>query len=596
MVSQIERERSSGGKKRRLPADIWVFLVGYGVLLPLFLAPLFVPQLLPGRDWPRHLSLLSLLGRPDAAGLPLGAIYESDLRLAPHTLVYHALLFLSQLLSPVNAHRVVLALYVAALPLSLARLLSACARSRLPALLAFPLAYNLSFHLGALSFVCGVPLLLLLLAQAADNTNDEHDAEEDMRPALLRDAALNVLAALLFLCHLELYLLGLLLCAIFILWSEAPMVYRIRAGLCFLPSLVMAGWWQAAEYALHAAGDAGARGGVGGLRGLADAVLRQRQHELAQGGVGLLSDLSARMESLPQLAMLGFADNLHELAAVLCVGALLLYMLGGALSIFIRRGERAMARLGGAGIACLLLVLSLYLLLPERLPQLGASLVYGRYAALLGLLLPLLVPSWLLRMPRWALLLWLIPAVSVGGWYGMELSRHYYKYDAELADFASVLRRTPAGGKAVGLVYAPHSRVLAVPGALLALPTYYGLGAGSLVALTPCELPYMPCRPRDASALPPAPALATPERFNLDQGVPYFDYFFTHAAPSPGRLFGKYAAQVEPLAQAGLWVVYRKKAAIPEPPPSGPNLDAADLTRRSSGGTARPPRVRRHSR
>ena len=63
------------------------------------------------------------------------------------------------------AHKAIVAAYVAALPLAAASLLAACRRSRVPALLAFPLAYNLALHYGFISFALSLPLLLVLLAQ-----------------------------------------------------------------------------------------------------------------------------------------------------------------------------------------------------------------------------------------------------------------------------------------------------------------------------------------------------------------------------------------------------------------------------------------------
>ena len=63
------------------------------------------------------------------------------------------------------AHKIVVGLYVAALPLAIGSLLAACGRSRIPALLGFPLAYNLTLHYGFLSFATSLPVLFVLLAQ-----------------------------------------------------------------------------------------------------------------------------------------------------------------------------------------------------------------------------------------------------------------------------------------------------------------------------------------------------------------------------------------------------------------------------------------------
>ena len=83
-----------------------------------------------------------------------------------------------------------------------ANLLSACGRSVIPALLAFPLAYNLSLHYGFISFALSLPALLLLLAAFARYLTD-------LQAGWRRLVVLAALAVVLFLCHLQNFLFGL---------------------------------------------------------------------------------------------------------------------------------------------------------------------------------------------------------------------------------------------------------------------------------------------------------------------------------------------------------------------------------------------------
>src|SRR5262249_22985770 len=135
-------------------------------LLPLYLLPLFLTRFLPGLDLPFHLAIADSLGKSQTA-------YESHLQLSPYVLHYLALRLLSYAMPILLAHKLVVAAYIAALPWSLARLLDACGRSRVPALLAFPLAYNMPLHYGFFSFSLSVPLLLLLLAATVRSLDEE---------------------------------------------------------------------------------------------------------------------------------------------------------------------------------------------------------------------------------------------------------------------------------------------------------------------------------------------------------------------------------------------------------------------------------------
>ena len=135
----------------RIP-DGWCFGVAYVLLLPFFLAPLFATRLLPGLDLPFHLAaadMLSKVGHPDS---PYAPFYGGGLRIAPYAAHFLALAAFGKAMNLLAAHKLILVLYVGGLPLAMASLLAACKRSRIPALLAFPLAYNLSLHYGFVSF------------------------------------------------------------------------------------------------------------------------------------------------------------------------------------------------------------------------------------------------------------------------------------------------------------------------------------------------------------------------------------------------------------------------------------------------------------
>src|SRR5687767_10609583 len=149
---------------RKTDPDAQAFGFGYLVLLPLFLAPLLVTRFLPGLDLPFHLAMADMLGKNGSPTDPYRELYQGRLGLEPYAVHYMLLRLLGGAASLMTAHKIIVGVYVAALPLSLAALLGAARRSRLPALLAFPLAYNLTLHYGFISFALSLPMLLVLLA------------------------------------------------------------------------------------------------------------------------------------------------------------------------------------------------------------------------------------------------------------------------------------------------------------------------------------------------------------------------------------------------------------------------------------------------
>src|SRR5207244_3152361 len=106
--------------------------------------------------------MLSKSARPDS---PYAPFYRGTPALAPYAAHYLAVWGLSKLMPILAAHKIIIALYVAGLPAAASSLLGACGRSRVPALLAFPLAYNLTLHYGFISFALSMPMVLVLLAQ-----------------------------------------------------------------------------------------------------------------------------------------------------------------------------------------------------------------------------------------------------------------------------------------------------------------------------------------------------------------------------------------------------------------------------------------------
>ena len=545
-------------------SDAWCFWVCYALLLPFFLAPLFATRLLPGLDLPFHLAaadLLAKVGRPDS---PYAPYYEGGLRIAPYAAHFVALIAFGKVMSLLAAHKLIIVLYVAGLPLAMASLLAACRRSRIPALLAFPLAYNLTLHYGFVSFALSLPMVLWLMAEMTKLAHSDRG-----RTFFKRWLATAAVAILLFLCHLQNFLYGVCAALAFAVLAVAPIRRRLLAAAALVPALAGVAYWHFQSLP------------VGGAPNLAPALAWRilKRHRLDDLGRGrLLDDLWGRILAIPSHAMRAFVDGVNIPA---CKG-LFLIMVGYVLiGLAAWPGESRWAeppflrrrRMRLAGLVAFLGALTAYLALPHHLQEMELMTFFPRFSVLVLLMFLLLVPAGLLRFRGTFALLLPLPALVFGVLYSRQLYLHYRAYGAEVAGFVAVAEKTPPGGKALGLVFDRKSQVMQVESALLGVPSFYPAlrpAPGSMVPPAYCGLRHMPCR------LKVGPEFATnvwaPASFAPAKMLPTFDTFFVRSLPHGFDLFRGYHGMVELVAQSGAWAAYRRKPGpiVPDPLPPAP--------------------------
>jgi hypothetical protein len=548
------------GKPRRwwaqLEPDTRVFAGCYLLLVPFYLWPLVVTRLLPGLDLPFHLSMvdmLSKIGRPDS---PYRPFYEGTPVLAPYATHYLALwiLTLGHVLALTTAHKIIIAAYVAGLPLAAAALLGVCGRSRIPALLAFPLAYNLTLHYGFVSSALSLPVVLVLLAALARLlTTDE--ARLGWRWAATAGAAL-----LLFLSHLQNFLYGLCAAAAFILFCRAPWRRRLLGAAAFMPALGALVWWQThadffgdsqeerktASYAWSA---------------LRAARLGDKGHR------PVMVDVMDRLYDLPNHALRSFYDGADVRAARTLLVLVLLYFclgLAGNSAGAQETTSQPPSRRPRLTLACWVAfagALFAYLALPHHLQSFELMTFFPRFAPLaVAMMLPL-IPAGLTRWNGELRRLLPLPAVLFAVLYGRELVRHYRLWGNETADFVAVLDRAEPGHRALGLVFDRQSRVMRIESTFLGLPEYYVAAHPAPQSMTPlwyCGMRHIPCRRNPELAQLPDPGPWEPYRLKPDLAVPFFDYFFVRSPP-PGPLFGRYQDIMEVVAHQGTWWLWRRK-------------------------------------
>jgi hypothetical protein len=119
---------------------------------------------------------------------------------------------------------------------------------------------------------------------------------------------------------------------------------------------------------------------------------------------------------------------------------------------------RPRLRMWPAILVAFVAALAAYLILPHHLSELELMTFFPRFAVLVVLMAIALVPAGLGRVRGWLRLLVPLPAVILCAIYGYQLIVHYRLFGKETADFVEVMRKTPPGGKAMGVVFSRGSR------------------------------------------------------------------------------------------------------------------------------------------
>lgn len=547
------RARAQAAETPGVPGtdDRRAFAIGFALLFPLYLLPLFVTRLVPGLDLPFHLAMVDMLTKAGDPGSPYAAFYEGSLRVSPylgHLGIVGALVKLG--VPGLFAHKLLLGAYVGAMPLSLARLLASCGRSRVLALLAFPLAYNLTVLYGFISFALSVPLVLFTVSFATEllaRPQPEDDAPRGWRRAA---AGLLVSSVALFLCHLQNYLFGIAAVAGGAVLSRTGWRQRLRTLACLLPSLGLLAYWQIGSR--YAAGPA-----APGEHGLLAALRIVWQLS------GLKTNVGPRTAAFHTILLRGFQDDSDHLAAALLMLTLLGYLVFGWVLELRPQAKTPPTRWPLTAVLSLLGAVAAYFALPHHLREFELMTFYPRFSVLVAALLTLLVPSALRGLSRRATYALLVPALAIGVFCAVLVTRHFALFGRETADFMAVVARTPPGGRALGLSFDRRSRIMENESTLVGLPSYYPVlrpAPSSFVEILYCGMRHMPCSVRPGMPKPPGVSPWEPGRLDVGQALSFYDYFFVRSGPPPATLFGTHAAEVEPLARAGTWVVYRKKA------------------------------------
>jgi hypothetical protein len=546
-----------GNRLRALVAstsgDARLFAIAYLLLLPFYLAPLYVTApLFPGLDLPFHLSMADMLsksGRPDS---PYAAFYQGSPAVAPYAAHYLALWLMGKVMPILAAHTILVGLYVAGMPLAMASLLNVLGRSRLPALLAFPVAYSLPLNYGFISFAFSLPVLVWLLAQLARLLLAPP-------PVGRRWLGVAALALLLFLCHLQNFVYGVCAAGAFVLFAAVPWRRRLAAMAAFIPAVGALAYWQ-----LTLRADPWHR-----PRGLAfawHAVKYARLRDLPRGEHPWLADLKEHLLNIPVNTLRGYADRSEVQACnalLLLIGVYFLVGIAGRYVLPGPQGERP--RMRTSAWVAFLGAFAAYFLLPHHLSEFDIVTFFPRFAPLVVLMMLPLIPRGLRRFTGSLGVLLAVPALAFCAAWGVQLTRHYRAYADETADFRAVMDAARPGYRLLGLPFERRSRVMAVESAMIGMANFYPLlkpSPKSMVPVMYCDMMHMPCVRRPPLDAVPDPTPWLPDHLDENRGVAFFDYFLVRSPPPRLNLFGRHKNEVELVSHHGSWWLYMRKGAI----------------------------------
>jgi hypothetical protein len=528
-------------------SDARVFAIGYLLLLPLYLAPLYVTApLFPGLDLPFHLAMGDMLAKSGHPDSPYAAFYNGGPALAPYAAHYLALWGLSKVMSILTAHELLTGIYVAGMPLAMASLLKVLGRSRIPALLVFPLAYNLPLNYGFISFAFSLPVLVLFLAQLGRLLLSPP-------PIGRRWLGTAALGLLLFLCHLQNFVYGVCAAGAYVLFSAVPWRRRLVSVTTVLPSLVALAWWQR-----HLRPDFLHR-----PRGVAFAwktVKTLRLRELPRSPHPWLADLKARILIIPVNTLRGFTDGIDVKACralLLLIGVYFLIGVGGRL---LPGRWREQPRMRASAWVAFLGAFAAYFLLPHHLNEFDIVTFFPRFAPLVVLMMLPLIPRGLRRFTGGLGVLLAVPALVFCAVWGVELYEHYHRYAEEVSDFRAVMAAAKPGHRLLNMPYERRSRVMTVESTFIGMGSFYPLlrpSPKSMVPLQYCDMMHMPCARKPGTALPDT----TPwlPDMDFDKSVAFYDYFLVRSPPPKSSVFGKHKAELELIARRGPWSLYQRK-------------------------------------
>ncbi len=493
--------------------------------------PLWSADMLPIVDLPQHLATVRILRDLHTPGWHLDTYYQLDLARTQYLGWYAVAVLLSQVMTIETAARVLLSLYVLALPFAFVSFLRAHRRDPAWAVLAVPLALNDSLWMGFFNYVTAIPLLFFWLAQ----TQRQLDA-----PSTRRWLWLVVLPIAVYFLHAQALLHGVLLVVLTIAVHQHGL--RTRSGLRtlahVLPALLLfAAWALGSAVLTDHAGWGATRAG----------------HNEPSSAL-LYWPWSLRLSRLPDSLSDLYHDHADQEILLGLVGVAVIGCLLSWLQRSRAAGERTVPRMGVPEWASLLTLL-VYFAAPTRYKWIYA--INSRVVPILAMLLVAVLAR--AHVPRRSLIL--VPGAVLALALGALHAERFSLFSLEAKPARELLHQVPMGRRGVGILFNPTS-VVVNNAPYLHFAQYGVLDRGGMADFSFANYPQSP-----VTFVPPGPPNLPPrfekhpERFTMrDHGWWYDWYLVRDFGPEvPVPAFADAPQQVEAVVRRGPWQLFRRK-------------------------------------
>ncbi len=509
--------REPDGPEETSFRPVFLILVGLSIL------PLWVSRYLPMVDLPQHLALINIFHHLDDPDLPFGRFFDARPGFTPYLGYYWTLHLISYLVPLEIANRLFLTAYASGLAGATLALVRALGKSRWLALFSLPLIYTFEFHIGFVSYLAALALLVAALALYAVRLQGRLTGRG-------WDLLLVALPAACLATHPQPY--AFFAAGLAVMIAAFP-GRRLATFLRALPSLLLFAWWLRPLL------------GGGATAPALTAGARSDPFPARLSGVGgyLLDQFTDRLDSA---ILLGFA-------------ALWIWVMAAAL-----RGPAEEGAWREAWVSALLAggAIAAYLLMPTHMDLM--QFIHPRYATLACLLLAVAVPL----APGKAPGSWRLALVALCAAHSIYLIAQFRRFDAEAGDFRALAARVEPKSCVGAIAGYMDTGVLRDPGAYVHFAGYVSLWRGAVPGYTFAYTRHSPIayRKTDGSiasgardaALPqigPRAGLIPPDALYAAYGD-FYRYFLIPAARDPADLFGSNAGRLARLGASGPLALY----------------------------------------
>jgi hypothetical protein len=525
------------------------------VLLVAAAAPFWSGRFLPFLDMPQHLGLAAVVTHYRDPATAFARTYAVDPVVTPYWGYYGAMWILGsggRGLPLELANRLLFTGYAIGIPLAAAYLLASFGRDRRWAVLTIPLVFNTNLFLGFATFLLSMPLFLMALG-----LSERHLAEERTRARHV--LLLALLSTLVFLCHVQTYLL-LGLCVLILLLVHAlaharGLGWLAARGAAYLPSLALFACWSWRSF----------------VRPDRASMAPHTVHHDAFGTPGELGAIyepwRVVLTTMPERLMGAFTDGSDGRIALALLAVFAVALLVSHGPVPVRVADGAASNGAGPGATslrrrarwmlahrCDLLLLALiasYLFLPMQIS--GQWYLNARYLVFGALGLPLLLAG-PVRGRRTALL----GAAGVLALLACaNTAAKIHAFQRQVGPFDAIVGALPPRGRVLGLPFDNGSGGPLRLWPFLHWAGYHQVFAGGDVGFSFAGLPSIPVRYRSGMQAP-HPYEWRPDQFDWASMGRYYDAFLVSGVPR-GRGGEELRRNATVVARAGPWTIWKAR-------------------------------------